>query len=102
MAPQPARQISIFIGHVERDDLGGRLRSRAGNHAEPDRSTACDDHHVVEADVRPLDGVQCTGERLDECGVRRGKPSADRIVTSASAGNSMYSAIAPGVRRLNP
>ncbi|MPM72778.1 hypothetical protein SDC9_119754 [bioreactor metagenome] len=65
--------------HVEGDDPGRRLRCGTGDHAEADRAGTGHHHGVVEADVRPLDGVQGAGQRLGERGVGRRDVLADPV-----------------------
>ena len=76
-------KIKFVLSHVQADDEPGVLGLGAGDHAEPDRTTAGDDHDIVELDVGALHRVQSAGERLGECGVRR-RQSAETLCTRAS------------------
>ena len=73
------RQRELVRGHVERHDLGRVLRPGPGDHAETDRPAAGHHDDVVERQVRPLDGVQRAGQRLDERRVRRRQVGADLV-----------------------
>src|SRR3954452_10558721 len=59
-------QLQLVVLHVEGDHLGGVLRGRASDHAEPNRPAARHDHDVLEADRRALHGVQRAAQWLDE------------------------------------
>src|SRR5699024_5263301 len=62
--PALGRESELVVVEVEDDQLLGRLVRRPDGGAQADGTGAGDDHHVLELDPGPLDGVQGTGQRL--------------------------------------